>query len=221
MGLGVIDLTDEGVKVAFAGRKASGRWILERLQNRFSAQKTAADLYNDMGGKAHEVDFLFRRPLEDDGEPPHAIKLVVPSLEDGKKSILYLEQKEADAIAACLDHLPWSSLAWSIHRGMKDVLVAYGRQTMNSYRNSLAETLKKAIGEKGGTLVAQGWQPKFVADSMASQAASAILGGEECSGGVCRIVSDAALLLCIRWSSRTLCGTEYIASGFWRQAGAG
>ncbi|KAH0538933.1 hypothetical protein FGG08_004524 [Glutinoglossum americanum] len=199
MGLGVISFTDsdanDKTKIAFAGRKPPGRWVLERLQNRFSAQRTAADQYNEMGGQAHEVDYLFRRRLEkDDPEPPHALKLSVPSLEDDEESILYLAQEEVVLVASCLDHLPWSPLAWSIHRGMKDVLVAYGKQTMKAYRNDLAEFLRQAVKGKEQVLADQGWPRKFAEDYMASQAASAILGDEECSGDVCRIVSAVALL---------------------------
>jgi hypothetical protein len=203
MGIGIIDLTGDhsgsafsGRKVAFAGRKATGRWVLERLLNRYSAQRTAADLYNTLGGLSHEVDYLFRRRLEDDEpEPPHALLLRVPSLGNGEESLLYLAQGEMEGIAECLDYLPWSPLAWSIHRGMKDILVAYGRQTLKTYRNALAAAFHKAVEEKGQTLVKQGWSPKFVAESMANQAASAILGGEECSGDGCRVVSAVTLLV--------------------------
>ncbi|KAH0557086.1 hypothetical protein GP486_005127 [Trichoglossum hirsutum] len=203
MGIGIIDLTEShskttfsGRKVAFAGRKASGSWVLERLPNRYSAQRTTADLYNTLGGLSHEVDYLRRRRLEEhEPEPPHALCLRVPSLEKGEESLLYLAKEEMEGIAECLDRLPWSPLAWSIHRGMKDILVAYSRQTLRTYRNALADVFRKAVKEKGQTLVEWGWSPKFVAESMANQAASAILGGEECSGDACRVVSAVALLV--------------------------
>jgi hypothetical protein len=78
---------------------------------------------------------------------------------------------------------------------MKDILVAYGRQTIMAYRNALAEVLREAVERNKETLIHQRWSRRFVEEFMAHQAKSAILGGDECSGDPCRIVSAAALLV--------------------------
>ena len=197
MAVGVID---RGVRegrlnrVAFSGRKKPGPYMLTLLPKRFGAQRSAADLYNKLGGKAHEVDFFFRERLEDDSVPPlHVRVLTVPSLIEDESSTIYLRQAEATAIADCLDHLPWSPLAWSIHRGMKDILIAYAYPYMMAYREVLAEELGKAVQTHVIALRNSGWKDReFIENSMAQQAESAIKGDGHCSGDVCRIISAIA-----------------------------
>ena len=86
-------------------------------------------------------------------------------------------------------HIPWSPIAWSIHRGMKDVLVAYALPYLKAYRAPLAAMLHSAVATHAFTLIQQGWEPTFVKGNMADQAASALFGGDQCSGDVCRILS--------------------------------
>ena len=201
MAVGVIDcgvdVEGKSLKVAFAGRKRPGLYVLKLLPKRFGAQRSAADLYNMLGGEAHQVDFFFRERIY---TSPPAVQfqreLTVPSLVDETSSIIYVGQPEAFAIADCLDHLPWSPLAWSIHRGMKDILVAYALPYMVAYREPLAEALRLAVNTHSYALRHRGWDPQFIRDHMADQAASAILGDDRCSGDVCRIVAAIAELLC-------------------------
>ncbi|KAI9746813.1 MAG: hypothetical protein M4579_007585 [Chaenotheca gracillima] len=213
MCVGVIDNTaSNGRLVAFSGRKPMGNYVLQLLPKRFGAQTSSAGLYNKIGGQAHEVDYLFRRPLSEaeqmDGLT-YALKLSVPSLTAGSWAKLFFSSTEVNVVVTCLDNLPWSQLAWSIHRGMKDVLQAYGKATLAIYRTALAETLRTAVQNNEFALAKEGWEVNFIQDSMADQAASAILGGDTCSGDGCRIVSAAALLLCENKDEASLDHTEF------------
>lgn len=192
-----VDVVGKPLKVAFAGRKKPGLYVLKLLAKRFGAQRSAADLYNMLGGEAHGVDYLFREQIY---ITPAALEfvreLVVPSLVDDKTSNIYVGQSEVATIADCLDHLPWSPLAWSIHRGMKDTLVAYALPFMVAHREPLAKALHDAVTTHTYALRHRGWEPTFVRDHMAQQAASAIRGDNRCSGDVCRIVAAITELLC-------------------------
>ncbi|KAI4199290.1 MAG: hypothetical protein LQ346_002599 [Caloplaca aetnensis] len=210
-------------KVAFAGRKPPGRWLLKLLPKRFGAQRAAPDLFNLLGGLAYEVDFLFRERLTDDAIiPSHARALQVPSLEVDRTAIVYVRDQENTVIADCLDHLPWSPLAWSIHRGLKDLIVAYAQPFLSAYREPLARTLAEAVSEHSFALQHRGWDAAFVHEWMAEQAASAILyvvrtitpiskhaerwltagprrrGDDRASGDTCRVITGLAELI---WQS--------------------
>ncbi|KAL9003618.1 MAG: hypothetical protein Q9188_003526 [Gyalolechia gomerana] len=200
MVVGIVDrgnnLSNKQSKVAFAGRKPPKRWLLKLLPKRFNAQRSAADLYNLLGGRAHEVDFLFRECLAEGAAIPiHSRALQVPLLEADKTSIIYVKDREEAVIADCLDHLPWSPIAWSMHRGLKDVIIAYATPYFTAYREPLARILAEAVSAHFFALQHRGWDATFVRESMAEQAASAILGGDRCSGDVCRIVTGIAELL--------------------------
>lgn len=191
-----VDMTGKPLNVAFAGRKKPGLYVLKLLPKRFGAQRSAADLYNMMGGEAHGVDYFSRKQICTAPALKAERELVVPSLVDDKFSTIYVGHPEAITIADCLDHLPWSPIAWSIHRGMKDILVAYALPYMQAYREPLAKALGAAVKTHSYALRHRGWQPTFIRDHMAEQAASAILGVDECSEDVCRIVAAITELLC-------------------------
>ncbi|KAI4138096.1 MAG: hypothetical protein L6R39_006969, partial [Caloplaca ligustica] len=179
MAVGIVDrgynANNKPLKVAFAGRKPPGRWMLHFLRNRFGAQRSAPDLYNLLGGRAYEVDFLFsERLIEDVVIPSYSRALRIRSLEVDKPSTVYIQEKEAAVIADCLDSLPWSPLAWSIHRGMKDIIDAYALPYFAAYRAALAQTLVNAVTENTFALHSRGWDPEFVSGWMSEQAASAI-----------------------------------------------
>ena len=200
MACGVIDrglnLSDRPSKVGFAGRKKCGKFLLKFLPRRFGAQRSAAGLYNEFGGKAYQVDFLFRERLDCHAPaPPHIRQLEVPSLDEGEPSTIYLQSQEVVVIADCLDHLAFSPLAWSIHRGMRDVLVAYALPYMMAYRQPLANTLTLAVARYTFALRARGWQAEFISECMAEQIGSAIMGDERCSGDACRSVTAVTELL--------------------------
>lgn len=171
-----VDASNKPLKVAFAGRNPPGRWLLRLLPKRFGAQSSAPDLYNLLGGRAHEVDFLFReRLLEDAIVSSYARELQVPLLEADRKSTVYIKDDEDAVLAECLDHLPWSPIPWCIHRGLKDVVVAYALPYLDSYRERLARTLAEAVHEHSLALQHQGWDAAFVREWMAGQAESAVM----------------------------------------------
>ncbi len=201
MAVGVIDrgvdVAGKPLKVAFAGRKKPGVYVLKLLPKRFGAQRSAAGLYDMLGGESHGVDFFFREQMNTTAPiPEYKRKLTVPSLVDDQPSTIYVAHSEAAALADCLDYLPWSPLAWSIHRGMKDILVSYAKPYMEAYRKPLADALRAAVTTHTYALRHRGWEPTFTREHMADQAASAILGDDRCSGDVCRIVGAITELLC-------------------------
>ena len=59
---------------------------------------------------------------------------------------------------------------------MKDILVAYALPYMQVYRESLAKALGAAIKTHSYALRHRGWEPTFIQEHMAEQAASTILG---------------------------------------------
>ena len=113
--------------------------------------------------------FFFRERLETDSmEPLHVRVLSVPSLVDDETAAVYLKQAEAEAIADCLDHLPFSPLAWSIHRGMKEILIAYALPYMLAYRDILAKQLRQAVYTHASALYEKGWRDReFITKSVA------------------------------------------------------
>ena len=68
MGLGVVDgdpdMSSRPSLVAFAGKKKPGKRLLKLLPKRFVTQRSAVDLWNTLGGQAHDVDFFFRERLD-------------------------------------------------------------------------------------------------------------------------------------------------------------
>ncbi|KAL8677921.1 MAG: hypothetical protein Q9186_005703 [Xanthomendoza sp. 1 TL-2023] len=123
------DAGNRSIKVAFAGRKRAGRWLLRLLPRKFRAQRAAPNLYHVLGRRAT------------------ARELEVPSLEEARTFVAYVIPREEAIIADCLDHLPWSALAGSIHRGLKDMGESYAQPYLAAYREPLTRTLAKAISE--------------------------------------------------------------------------
>ena len=123
-----------------------GVYALDLLQKRFGAKCSAPDLYNTLGGEAHGVDFFFRKQIDASAPVPgHKRKLFVPSFVDDKASTIYVGQSEVARIADCLDRLPWSPIAWSVHRGMRDILISYAKPYMEAYRVAIAKALSDAV----------------------------------------------------------------------------
>ncbi|KAK1768406.1 hypothetical protein QBC33DRAFT_618615 [Phialemonium atrogriseum] len=102
-------------------------------------------LYNMMGGKVYKVDFMFARPVNPG--PANALDfsllLRFPSTDKGGVVEMVIPPKEEEFIKQALDCLPWAPLSWSIHRGMRDILVVYAKPVMDSYRGQLAAKLKR------------------------------------------------------------------------------
>ncbi|KAL8726859.1 MAG: hypothetical protein Q9181_005901 [Wetmoreana brouardii] len=199
-------------KCAFAGRKQPGMWVLEYQPKGFPGAHGSRHLWNLMGGKVYEVDFLLARRLKDDDTPQDkAVTLQLPSKEVHQNWTLLVPKAEEDILLQALDCLPWSSMSWSIHRGLRDILVTYAKPTMDKYRASLAAKLKSAVREHSLSLVKNGWHPDFVYSSMSDIAANSVMAGEGNSGDSVRVVTAAALLL---WNSDTHGGLD--ETRFWR-----
>lgn len=218
---GIITGDDNGrkFKIAFPGRaKQAGNWILEEQKKASGGSNGSRHLYNMMGGKVYEVDVLSRNRLTgfELADRKNALQLCIPSLAlSGEPASLWIPSHEEYIIRAALDNLPWSLLSWSIHRGLKDILLAFGRPVMADYRTSLANTLRRAIEEHPHALLDKGWERSFVRNSMPDMAASSIMSGGGNSGDAIRVVPDAALLLCGERAHSKLNTTT-----FWRSTSA-
>ncbi len=123
---GIVSFSES--KVAFPGRaKSAGRWILEEVRG-FPG---AGELYNKMGGKVFLLDSLALKPVFGDlpGESSAYVELSIPCLgQIEKQAKLFVRPSELKTLAKSLDYLPWGRLSWSVHRGMKDLLVACGKK---------------------------------------------------------------------------------------------
>ncbi|KAF1818759.1 uncharacterized protein K489DRAFT_413567 [Dissoconium aciculare CBS 342.82] len=210
------DSTDLGhLKVAFCGRKSPGIYQLRYIRNGFPGAHGSRHLYNMMGGKVYEVDFLLASqlggPAQQTSPTPDQIELVLPSTEKNLPVSMIVGEQEQRVLCHALDVLPWSSLSWSIHRGMRDILVAFAKPVMDEYRSALAEALRRTVLERPHLLDARGWNPLFVRQSMGDMAASAVLAGNGNSGDLVRVVSDIVLVLTEGWDRARLDTVK-----FWR-----
>ncbi|KAJ5404049.1 hypothetical protein N7509_003920 [Penicillium cosmopolitanum] len=211
---GVIDSeVPNGFKCAFPGRKSTGTWRLEYAPKGFGGAHSGRHLYNMIGGKVNEVDYLFLKPRSMENESSKStVVLRLPNKEDGTSDvILYIGHQESAVLDQALDNLPWSFLSWSIHRGLRDILTAYSKQRMDLYRNRLANTLRLAVLNRPETLIARGWDSQFVRHEMADMASSAVLSGQGNSGDAVRVVTEIAASL---WDGDVSALDE---THFWRQ----
>ena len=209
-------------KLSFPEPKDSGCSILKSYEKGFIAHGRTTHLYNMMGGDCYDVDYLLRRPYHDSSPPPSSLTLTLPNPEldqnrlprkdqGPSSSIVYVPEREERRLAAALDSLPWSPLSWSIHRGMQSLLVAYGRPTLEAYREALVETLKDKISIHSSRLEAEGWNPGFVREHMADTAAASIAADGGDSGDSVRTVTAAARLC---WD---VVDRELDETSFWRE----
>lgn len=192
---GVITSADNNsFQCAFAGRKPPGKWTIEYQCKGFSGAHGTRHLYNLMGGRVYEVDFLHaRRSNEED--PSDALELHLPSTEEHIQLSMFVPNLEQGVLEHALDCLPWSSLSWSVHRGLQDILVAYAKPTMEKCRQALAFRLRKLIDEQPYQLEAKGWSSEFTMCSMAELAFNAVSAASGNSGDSVRVVTDAAAFL--------------------------
>lgn len=216
---GVMDDCSMGLQVAFPGRKAPGKWILQLQKRGYPGAHGSRHFYNMVGGKVYEFDFLFLRRVDEISlpQPTHTPSmsnasedvvytarfedrqslLTVPSLVANQPATIVLERDVFSLLPQVLDHLPWTHLSWSMHRGMRDILLAFGKGIMDVYRQLLAKKLKQAVTDNVFTLVeTRGWKSDFVQHSMPDMVYSTIMSGSGDSGDLVRVITDAALLLC-------------------------
>lgn len=192
------------LKVAFPSRVEPGTWRLEHKAKGFAGSHGSRHIYNMNGGKVYDVDYLHMRRIVD-GEKKERrtstpegtanFSLTIPSSENGKFVTLLVGSAEQRILNQVLDHLPWSFMSWSIHRGMRDILVAYSKPTMALYRQELARKLRQASRDHQLELAAMGWDQDFVKYYMGDLAASAVLAERGNSGDMVRIVTSLAEVL--------------------------
>lgn len=134
------------------------------------------------------------------------------STEKDGRTRMYVPQDEEDIIKHALDCLPWTSLSWSLHRGLRDILKAYAAPVMDLYRKELAEVIKQTVREKAMVLHARGWDAQFIQNNMAHMAASAVLAGEGNSGDSVRVVTDIVSVMTNGWDV-----SRFDEVNFWRR----
>ena len=226
--IGVISGGSVG-KIGFPDPQAEGRSVLEYRKSGFTSHSPCSHLYNMMGGIQYEVDFLLRHSLHEHEAAPEGLPLLIPTpeLDENRRpcmkndrrgsslansSTLYVPELEEKTLATAMDCLPWSSLSWSVHRGMRSILIAYGKNVMKTHHAALANTLKQAVLSHHRILEQKGWFSRFVLDKMGSIAETAVMEAGGDSGDTVRIVTDIALLCCSGMSE-----TELDETRFWRK----
>ena len=195
MQAGIVRSQSEDIKIAFCGRKPAGNYELKYVAKGFPGAHGSRHLYNMMGGKVYEVDFMSAVPTGDLKFPEGAIMLTLPNsnAEKTRQQVRMSVSKECqEKINWALDCLPWNSLSWSIHRGMRDILLEFGKPVMDEFRSDLAVLLKQTIADNPAALEDIGWNHEFVRKSMGDMASSAIMDGSGDSGDLVRVVTDVA-----------------------------
>ena len=201
-------------KIAFPGRKPPGNWRLLYEKRGFPGAHGSRHLYNMNGGKVYEIDLLVMTLTDPDQEPPPGtLKLTVPSLDDKATSTLSVSSALQEALALAMDCLPWSAMSWSIHRGLRDILIAFCKPHMDLYRDTLAEKLKAIARERSDILEKRGWDSTFVRESIGESAAAAIRAGSGNSGDLVRVVTDLVLVSVDNLSSVSV---DLDETRFWR-----
>jgi hypothetical protein len=150
-----------------------------------------------MGGEVYEIDFLYARKSlpTNDRLTSDMVELELPSTEKGQTVTMLIPPKECVILNHALDCLPWNSLSWSVHRGLRDILIEFGKPVMDEYRTVLAATLKQAVKDRPEWFEARGWHSSFIKENMGEMASASILAGGGNSGDVVRVVTDVAVLL--------------------------
>lgn len=200
---------DPPFRCAFTGRKPGGSWILEHQRRGFPGAHGSRHLYHLVGGNVYETDYLYARCL-DDQVPQGCLQLILPGKKKDAKVTMYVPPREQEILAQALDSIPWDNVSWSIHWGLRDLLAAFAKPTMDRFRSCLAAQLKRIVNDHKDRLQACGWTRSFIDTSMGDFAASAVLAGEGESGDAVRVVAAIAAL---PWSDDSADMDETM---FWR-----
>ncbi|KAI2625002.1 hypothetical protein GGR54DRAFT_594451 [Hypoxylon sp. NC1633] len=216
---GVVCSPTSDFAVGFCGRKPAGTYRLEHAVKGFQGAHSGRHLYNMMGGKAFQVDFMTARRVvaepqgqaqtqaqtqtgaadsANESEPSESTDLTLhlPSKDDKTALTVHLQvpAHEESILQHALDTLPWTNLSWSAHRGLRDILLAYAKPITDLHRTQLASILQTTVAQNAAALRARGWDPAFVRENMGPMAASAVLSGGGNSGDSVRVVADLAAL---------------------------
>ncbi|KAL1587257.1 hypothetical protein WHR41_04354 [Cladosporium halotolerans] len=196
MQAGIVQSRSANCKIAFCGRKSPGSYELRFVKKGVGGAHGSRHLYNMMGGKVFEVDLITAVPTADEDLDTSVLGLTLPGTGEAKKGVYMNVPADCEQkLKIALDCLPWNSLSWSMHRGMRDILLAYGRPVMGVYRSELASLVKLAIGNRSDALIDIGWDGEFVRSSMGDMAHSAIMAGSGDSEDLVRVVTDAVRIL--------------------------
>lgn len=103
-------------------------------------------------------------------------------------------------------------MSWSIHRGLREILVTYAKRTIDKHRRTLASTLREFVLNHSTLFEANGWPAKCVRGTMADLAANSVLAGSGNSGDSVRVMTDIVLLLSGQAPGKKLDETQ-----FWRK----
>ncbi|XDG04556.1 hypothetical protein ABKA04_004171 [Annulohypoxylon sp. FPYF3050] len=206
--------------VGFCGRKPRGDYRLEHSPKGFQGAHSGRHLFNMMGGKAFEVDYLDARKVDALGidgagdvqntntyacgftaEADHQdVLLDLPGKEDGQLTVrMLVPRHEIGVLRQALDTLPWTSLSWSAHRGLRDVLLAFGKPVMDAHRTQLAAIIKSTVEEHPDVFRTRGWDAGFVRNNMGFMGSSAVLAGRGNSGDSVRVVTDIVAVYVGDW----------------------
>ena len=204
----------KGWKLAFPGRaKSRGPWALRERKKGLAGAHGQRHLWNMVGGKVWEVDLLVLEPRENDkAEQRMGLELAT---KDRTLGALFVAEHEQSLLAKALDYLPWTSLSWSMHWGMRDILLAYGKPIMDRYRTQVATMVKEGVKSVESALVGKGWNPDLVKESMGDLAESTILSGSGNSGDMVRVV--VAIVECLVEDSDVKIPLHLDTTTFWSE----
>ncbi|CRK23408.1 hypothetical protein BN1708_003677 [Verticillium longisporum] len=203
----------KGLCVAFPGRKSSSA-VLRFQKNGYAGAHGSRHLYNMSGGVVYPVDLLARidtpypfPTIESEG----TVHIEAPSLEQGKSVWILIPPLEREILVQAMDSIPWNTLSWSLHRGMRHIILGFGKPCMDLHRGQLADMLRQTVKQKSKTLMARGWASDMVLHHMPDVVHSTVMAGHGDSGDAVRAVVDTAYLLV-----HAACNLD--ETHFWRDA---
>ncbi|EEY15687.1 predicted protein [Verticillium alfalfae VaMs.102] len=110
-----------------------------------------------------------------------------------------------------MDSIPWDTLSWSLHRGMRDIILGFGKPCMDLHRGQLADILRQTVEQRRKTLVARGWASGMVLHHMPDVVHSTVVARHGDSGDAVQAVVDTACALV-----HAACNLD--ETHFWRDA---
>lgn len=187
MGLGIVDRNPED-KIAFDDRQPDNgqSYVIVMQKKGYHGQNYANDVYDLMGGCSSDVDFLAFQSMAGHESRVGPYKI---NAEGGHT--FFLDRDISMIIADCLDKLPWSVLGWSIHEGMKDVLLGFASASLDLYRQELAILFRHAATTYANNLIDKEWKEGFVRTRV-PDIVGAAFDDRLKSGKVCRVIAALA-----------------------------
>ncbi|THZ42756.1 hypothetical protein D6C90_05208 [Aureobasidium pullulans] len=186
-------------KIAFSGRKRPGRYILKFASKGFPGAHSGRHLYNMLGGRVYEVDWLRADLLQaHDPDPENALKLILDSTETDKKVEMFVGKEEQKVLAQAMDCFPW--------------VISFLQHTSWFARYPGRIQQISAVKQHTTELEAKGWESKFVSDYMADMAAAAVSADKGDFDDSVRVVTDIAMCIAQTSDAKKLDVTEFWTS---------